>query len=80
MRTLVVYFLKFGNTRRLAQAMAETVKQAGEARPVSIEDLTVPEFEGVDLVVVGSPTHGFTVPQNMRYTGALGKRPDPRPR
>jgi flavodoxin len=66
MRTLVVYFSKFGNTRRIAEAVAETLKQAGEVRTVSINRLAASDFEGVDLVVVGSPTHAFTVPPVVR--------------
>ena len=62
MRTLIVYFSKFGNTRRLAEAMAETMRQAGDARVVDIDRLATSDFEGVDLVVMGSPTHAFTVP------------------
>ena len=66
MKTLIVYFSKFGNTRRVAQTIAETTRQAGEARVVRIEQLAAPDFEGVDLVVAGSPTHGFTVPEVVR--------------
>ncbi len=66
MKTLIVYFSKFGNTKRVAQAIAETMKQAGEARIVSIDQLAASDLEGVDLVVVGSPTHGFTVPEEVR--------------
>ena len=66
MKTLIVYFSKFGNTRRVAQAIAETMKQAREVRVVSIEQLAAADFEGVDLVVMGSPTHAFSVPQEMR--------------
>jgi flavodoxin len=66
MRTLIVYFSKFGNTRKIAEAIAETVKQAGETRVVSIDQLTTSDFEGVDLVVMGSPTHGFSVPEAVR--------------
>lgn len=51
---------------RLAEAIADTVKQAGEARVVSIDQLTASDFEGTDLVVMGSPTHAFTVPQEVR--------------
>ncbi len=68
MKTLIVYFSKFGNTRRIAQAMAETIKQAGDTRVVSIEQFTAADLEGVDLVVLGSPTHGFTVPEAVRST------------
>jgi flavodoxin len=66
MKTLIVYFSKFGNTRRVAEAIAETLKQAGEARVVSIDQLAASNFEGVDLVVMGSPTHAFSVPQTVR--------------
>jgi flavodoxin len=66
MKTLIVYFSKFGNTRRVAQAIAETMKHAGDARITGIEQLAASDFEGVDLVVLGSPTHGFTVPQAVR--------------
>ncbi len=66
MKTLVVYFSKFGNTRKLAQAIAEAMQQAGEVHLVNLEQLTTSDFEGVDLVVLGSPTHGFTVPEAVR--------------
>lgn len=66
MRTLIVYFSQFGNTRRLAEAMAETMKSAGEARVASIDQLTVSDIQGVDLVVMGTPTHAFAVPQTVR--------------
>jgi len=71
MKTLIVYFSKFGNTRRIAQAIAETMKQARNARVVSINQLAASDFEGVDLVVVGSPTHGFTVPEAVRSAAAV---------
>jgi flavodoxin len=68
MKTLIIYFSKFGNTRRVAEAMAETLKQAGETRIINIDHLTASGFEGVDLVVVGSPTHAFSVPPVVRST------------
>jgi len=66
MKTLVVYFSKFGNTKRVAEAVAEVMRQAGEARIMSIDQLAASDFEGADLVIMGSPTHGFTVPQEVR--------------
>ncbi len=73
MKTLIVYFSKFGNTRRVAQAITETMKRAGETRVVGIEQLAASDLEGVDLIVLGSPTHGFTVPEKVR--SALGTLP-----
>jgi flavodoxin len=66
MKTLVVYFSKFGNTRRLAEAVAQVLKQGGDTRTVSIDRLAASDFEGMDLVVMGSPTHAFTLPSNVR--------------
>jgi flavodoxin len=66
MRTLIVYFSRFGNTRRLAETMAETMKSAGEARVASIDQLAASDVQGVDLVVMGTPTHAFAVPAAVR--------------
>ena len=66
MKTLIAYFSKFGNTRRVAEAIAEVMKQAGDARTISIDQLAASNLEGVALVVVGSPTHAFTLPQTVR--------------
>jgi len=66
MRTLIVYFSKFGNTRKLAEAMAETMKQAGDARVIAIDQLSANDFEGVDLVLMGTPTHALSVPPEVR--------------
>lgn len=66
MKTLIVYFSKFGNTKRLAEAMAETLKASGETRTVDIDRLTAADVDSVNLVVVGSPTHAFSLPQAVR--------------
>jgi flavodoxin len=66
MRTLIVYFSKFGNTRKVAETIAEVMRQAGDARAVSIDRLAASDLEAADLVVVGSPTHAFTVPPAVR--------------
>jgi flavodoxin len=66
MKTLIVYFSKFGNTRRVAEAIAEPLKEAGEVCVVNLGQLAASDFEGADLVIVGSPTHGFNVPEAVR--------------
>jgi flavodoxin len=66
MRALIVYFSRFGNTRRIAEAIADGMKHAGDTRVIGIDQFAVSDLERVDLVVMGSPTHGFTVPQEIR--------------
>lgn len=66
MKTLIAYFSKFGNTRKVAEAIVETMRQAGEVRTVGIDRLAPSDFDGIDLVIVGSPTHAFSVPQEVR--------------
>lgn len=66
MRTLIVYYSKFGNTRRIAEAVADVMRQAGETRVVSIDQLAASDFASVDFVIVGTPTHAFAVPQAVR--------------
>jgi flavodoxin len=68
MNTLIVYFSKFGNTRRIAEAIAETMRQAGDVRVLSLGQLAASDPEGVDLVVMGSPTHAFSLPVEVRTT------------
>lgn len=54
MKICVVYFSRTGNTKRLAQAIADTVKAPifvmAETQPASIQDC--------DLLIIGTPVEG----------------------
>ena len=59
MKTLVVYDSVFGNTEKIARAIATSL---GSAAPVEIlqAGVVLPEqLAGAGLLVVGSPTRGF---------------------
>lgn len=66
MRALVVYESMFGNTRAIANAIAEGLATRMEVETVEVgaAPMTVPD--SVDLVVVGGPTHahGMTKPES----------------
>jgi flavodoxin len=66
LKTLIVPYSKFGNTRRIAESIAETMRAEADVRVVSIDALDASELETADLVVTGSPTHAFAVPQAVR--------------
>ena len=55
MKTLVIYDSVFGNTEKIAQAIAAALGTA--AIPVSQADTG--QLRGLDVLVVGSPTRGF---------------------
>jgi flavodoxin len=65
-KALVVYFSLFGNTRRIAEAVAKALASAGKARALPIDELTATELGEADLVVVGSPTHYQNLPKAVR--------------
>jgi len=59
MNTLVVYDSQYGNTEQIAQAIAETLRAFGQAQAIRIDPAAPIDLQGVDLLVMGSPTQGF---------------------
>ena len=76
MRALVVYESMFGNTERVAQAVADELarwmdvdlREVSQA-PAAIHDLA----DMVDLIVVGGPTHAFSLSRPSTREGAIGR-------
>lgn len=66
MNTLVVYFSKFGNTQKLAEAIAERLTSNGNVSTICSDDLTVNDMKDFDLVVMGSPTHNMNLPKAVQ--------------
>ncbi len=59
MNIVVVYDSQYGNTERIAQAIAETLRAFGQTRAVRVDAARSVELRGVDLLILGSPTQGF---------------------
>ncbi|MDD5016582.1 MAG: flavodoxin domain-containing protein [Eubacteriales bacterium] len=55
MKTLIIYDSVFGNTEKLAKAMADALG-AKAAKPA---DITPDDLEGLELLIAGSPTRAF---------------------
>jgi flavodoxin len=66
MQALVVYHSQFGNTRQIAEAVAQVFQDAGAARTLSAGRLTTADLQDVDLVVMGTPTHKMNLPEAVR--------------
>jgi flavodoxin len=59
MNTFVIYDSQYGNTERIAQAIADTLRAFGQAQAVHVDPAQPVSFQGVDLLILGSPTQGF---------------------
>ncbi|MCL4560692.1 MAG: flavodoxin family protein [Chloroflexi bacterium] len=59
MKTLVIYDSVFGNTEKIAQAIAESLGSRGSVEILKVGQVAPEQLAGYDLVVVGSPTRGF---------------------
>jgi flavodoxin len=58
MKALIVYDSVYGNTEKIARAVADAIAPSGEVKVVQAGEANPPELESTDLLIVGSPTHG----------------------
>jgi len=56
MKTLVIYDSLYGNTEIVARAIGDAI--SGEAQVLRVGQVHAGELETVDLLIIGSPTHG----------------------
>lgn len=61
MKALVVVESMFGNTRKVAEAVAEGLRGTFSVEVVGAHEAHAPLTELVDLLVVGGPTHAFSM-------------------
>lgn len=66
MRALVVCDSTYGNTARIARAIADGLGGQGVTRVVATSDAATMDQEGADLVVVGGPTHRRALSVGLR--------------
>ena len=56
MKTFVVYDSVYGNTEIIARAIGDAIP--GEVQVLRVSQVDVGQLESVDLLIIGSPTHG----------------------
>lgn len=70
MKSLVVYDSVFGNTEKVAQAIAAALQTTA----VPVVQATPDQLEGLDLLIVGSPTRSFRPTEGaLQLLNALSK-------
>jgi len=57
MKALIVYDSVYGNTEKIARAMAEAITPSSDVKVLRVGEANPSEMESIDLVIVGSPTH-----------------------
>ena len=69
MKALVIYELMFGTTREIAEAIADGLRSKLEVDAVEV-GVAGPPPTDVDLLVVGGPTHAFSMSRETTREGA----------
>jgi len=77
MRAVVGYESMYGNTRQVAEAVAEGLRTAGPVAVVPVNQVTGEALEAADLLVVGAPTHAHGLPRPRSREEAEKKADDP---
>ena len=78
MRAIVVYESMFGNTRAVAEAIVDGLTLAADARAVSVLQADQDALDDVDLVVVGGPTHAWSMSRPSTRRGSPLHLADPK--
>jgi menaquinone-dependent protoporphyrinogen IX oxidase len=66
MKALVVYHLVYGNTEKIAQAMATGLGSSDEVKALRPAGVTRADMESIDFLIVGSPIQGGRQTPAMR--------------
>lgn len=68
MNALVLYDSKYGNTERIAETIALALQEALPTRLASIDEVDDCEewLRGIDLLVVGGPTHRHGISDRLK--------------
>jgi flavodoxin I len=57
LKSLVIYDSKFGNTEKIAKAIAGAIIPLGEVKALRVGEANPSELASIDFLIVGSPTH-----------------------
>jgi NAD(P)H dehydrogenase (quinone) len=66
-KAIVIYYSRSGNTRKMAEIVAEGIKKEDVGATVKdIKDVTVDELPEYDAIVMGSPTYYGTMASQIK--------------
>lgn len=59
MKALVIYDSFFGNTKTIAEEIGKVLAEKSTVQVANVKDVKPDDFEGIEILVVGSPTRAF---------------------
>jgi flavodoxin len=65
MKSVVIYASRYGNTRRIAEAIADGLRPFGTAQLFAAEEAPTPLPPGTDLIVIGGPTEMHKITETL---------------
>ena len=72
LKVLIVYDSVYGNTAKIAASILEGIGAADTPAIVKAQEATLVALEDIDLLIVGSPTHGGTFTEPVKnYLNAI---------
>jgi len=66
MNILIVYDSQFGNTKLVAEAVAQGFSKIGDCSTLHVDKLQPADLKGINLLIVGSPTQGFSATARIK--------------
>jgi len=66
MKVLIVYDSQFGNTEKVAQAIAAALGTKEDIRLVKVGMVKPEDMKGLDILIVGSPIHVWGPTKGMK--------------
>lgn len=66
LKVLIVYDSVYGNTAQIAEALIEGVDVHQDSKVFMANETALTDLDGVDLLLVGSPTHGGTFTEPVK--------------
>jgi len=77
MRIVIVYESIFGNTHRIAAAVEQGVRHAATTSLISVSEPAVAALSSADVLVLGGPTHAFSMSTPASRREAVSWAHDP---
>jgi flavodoxin I len=59
MKSILIYDSQYGNTEKIAQSIRDALAEQSQVTLIRVSDFKPEMLEGVELLIVGSPTQGF---------------------